>query len=257
MISFFNPYLQLRSLRRCRTPGAWLALLLALCTMVSTAHAMQFEVRVPYVIMSGGVTGMELRQLESVLADNPGITTIILKDSHGGDASSGYEMGAYIREHGLNTAVSGYCISSCSRMFLGGKERRFSDEQALEKTFIGFHGNYTKDGFLQSARMPMLKDWIIKYSDGKANPALVEQWVHIANHHGYDAFYHRDAKLLPDTQKVLLCQGTEDRQKRQQQCEKPQMGDALDNGIVTTWDLLQIKGPAESTPDEQQNKSAT
>jgi len=23
----------------------------------------------------------------------------------------------------------------------------------------------------------MLKEWVIKYSDGKANPAMVEQWV--------------------------------------------------------------------------------
>jgi len=219
---------------------AWLTPLLALTAMAGSAHAMQFEVRAPFVLMSGSVTGMEVRELESVLAKNPGITTVVLKDSHGGDAATGYAMGEFIRAHGLNTAVSGYCISSCSRMFLGGKERRFSDEQPLENTFIGFHGNYASNGALQSARMPMLKAWVIKYSDGKANPDLVEQWVHIPNHHGYASFYHRDAKLLPGTQKVLLCQGTEARASRQQQCQKPQMGDALDNGIVTTWEILSI-----------------
>ncbi len=64
--------------------------------------------------------------------------------------------------------------------------------------------------------MAYLKDWVIKYSDNKANPELVEQWVHIPNHRGYAAFYHRDAKVLPGSQKVMLCQGTEERGKRQE-----------------------------------------
>ncbi len=191
--------------------------------------------------MSGSVTGTELATLESTLEKKPGVTTIILKNSHGGDARSGYAVGEFIREHGLNTALSGYCISSCSRMFLGGKERRFSDDQSLEDTFVGFHGNYANDGSLITQRMPFLKAWVIKYSDNKANPELVEQWVHIPSRHGYAAFYHRDAKLLPNTQKVLLCMGTEQHSKRQRQCAKPEMGDALANGIVTSWDIFEMK----------------
>lgn len=204
-------------------------------------HAMEFEVRVPFVVMSGSVTGMELRELKSVLERNPGLTTVVLKNSHGGDAAAGYAVGEFIRERGLNTALSGYCISSCSRMFLGGKERQYSDDQALEKTFVGFHGNYGNDGSLLISRMEMLKEWIVKYSDGKVNPVLLDQWVHISNHHGYAAFYHRDARLLPSTKKVLLCQGTEERGRRQEQCAKPELGDALENGVVTTWEVLKIK----------------
>ncbi len=191
--------------------------------------------------MSGPVTGIELRGLESTLSAHPEITTVVLKDSHGGDARTGYAVGEFIREHKLGTALSGYCVSSCSRMFLGAVQRQFSNEQSLDKTFVGFHGNYANDGSLLTARMGYLKEWVIKYSDGKVNPELVEQWVHIPNHHGYVAFYHRDAKILPNTQKVLLCQGTEERSKRKEQCAKPEMGDALTNGIVTSWDILQIR----------------
>jgi hypothetical protein len=227
----------------------------ALLFMASIAHAMEFEVRGTAVLMSGPVTGIELRVLESILTSNPSITTVVLKNSTGGDARTGYAVGEFIRERGLNTALSGYCISSCSRMFLGGKERRYSDDQPLEKTFVGFHGNYADNGSLLSARMGYLKDWVIKYSDNKVNPDLVEQWVHIPNHHGYAAFYHRDAKVLPGSQKVMLCQGTEERGKRQEQCAKPEMGDALANGIVTTWDVLQIRalgaGAAPVATNEQ------
>jgi hypothetical protein len=216
--------------------------------LAGTAHAMEFEVRVPFVVMSGSVTGMELRELKSVLEKNLGITTVVLKNSHGGDAATGYAVGEFIRERGLNTALSGYCISSCSRMFLGGKERQYSDDQSLENTFVGLHGNYGNDGSLLVGRMEMLTEWIVKYSDGKANLSLVDQWVHIKNHHGYAAFYHRDARLLPGTQKVLLCQGTEERGKRQEQCEKPALGDALDNGIVTSWDVLPVRGRGRQFP---------
>jgi hypothetical protein len=212
----------------------------ALLAVVSTAQAMEVEVRGQAVLMSGPVTGIELRVLAGTLESHPDITTVVLKNSHGGDARTGYAVGEYIRAHKLNTALSGFCISSCSRMFLGGVQRQYSDEQPLDKTYVGLHGNYAADGSLQAGRMGYLKDWVIKYSDGKANPDLVEQWVHIPDHHGYIAFYHRDATILPGTQKVMLCQGTEDRGKRQEQCAKPEMGDALANGIVTTWEMYSL-----------------
>jgi hypothetical protein len=213
------------------------ATLLALPWMAS---AMEFDVRDHAVVMSGRVSGTEQRELERTLDKHRDINTVVLKNSTGGDARTGYAIGELIRERKLNTALSGYCISSCSRMFLGGVQRQYSNDQPLEKTFVGLHGNYANDGTLLSTRMGYLKDWIIRYSDGKANPALVEQWVYIPNRHGYAAFYHRDADLLPGTQKVMLCQGTEDRNKRQEQCARPERGDALTNGIVTTWDIYAL-----------------
>jgi hypothetical protein len=229
-----------------------LTLLLALAAMTGPVYAMDFDVRGTAVVMSGPVTGIEMRVLASTLSSNPGITTVVLKNSTGGDARTGYAVGEFIREHALNTAVSGYCISSCSRMFLGGKERHYSDDQPLEKTFVGFHGNYADNGNLLTQRMASLKAWVIKYSDNQANPDLVEEWVHIPDHHGYAAFYHRDATVLPGSQKVMLCQGTEERGKRQEQCAKPEKGDALANGIVTSWDVLPIgapvAGPAPVSP---------
>lgn len=219
----------------------------ALLALPWTAPAMEFEVRDHAVVMSGPVIGNELRVLESTLDSHPDINTVVLKNSTGGDARTGYAVGEFIRERKLNTALSGYCISSCSRMFLGGVQRQYSNDQPLEKTFVGLHGNYANDGSLQAGRMGYLKDWVIKYSDGKANPELVEQWVHIPSRHGYAAFYHRDAAILPGTQKVMLCQGTEDRKQRQEQCAKPEMGDSLTNGIATTWDIASLQANPQQT----------
>ena len=90
------------------------------------ANAMDIEIRSPFVILSGAVTGIELRLLRDVIDNNQAITTVVLKNSRGGDARSGYAVGEYIREKGLSTSVSGFCRSSCSRMFLGGKTMKFT-----------------------------------------------------------------------------------------------------------------------------------
>ena len=219
-----------------------IALVLACGCITAQGQAMSFEVHIPYLVMSGGVTGTEARMLEATLKDNPGITTIILKDSHGGFAPAGYDVGEMIRARGLNTALSGYCLSSCSRMFLGGNQRQYSDDQPLQITTVGFHGNYSDQGQLLPSSTVILKPWIAKYSDGKANPALVDQWIHIQTNHGMAFFYHKDAKVNFDSpDRVLLCLGTEDRHARAQQCQKPHLGNALDNGIVTTWDILRVR----------------
>ena len=194
--------------------------------------------------MSGRVEGNELRHLQDWLEKNPDIETIVFKNSPGGDAAVGYRVGEYLREKGLNTLLAGYCLSSCSRMFLGGKQRGFSNELPLERTFVGFHGNYANDGSLAQSRVSTLKTWIIKHSDGKADPALVDQWVNLQNRKGFAYFYHQHTNLNLGVQKVLLCQGSEEAARRRELCAKPELGDAMDNGIVTSWDVVKtLVGP--------------
>lgn len=207
-----------------------------------SATAMEVEIRVPYVFLSGAVNGTELRMLKSALEDHPGITTVVLKNSPGGDAQTGYRVGEFIRERGLNTAVSGFCHSSCSRFFLGGKQRFFSNDQPLERTRVGLHGNYKNDGRLDDTRVGPLKDWILKYSDGKARPELVDQWVRIPTHKGFAYFYHpTQAPEALGPHRMILCQGTEDASQRTKQCAKPDLGNAMDNGIVTSLDVLELR----------------
>ncbi len=210
-----------------------------------SANAMDIEARPPFVILAGSVTGIELRQLKDVIDNNPGVTTVVLKNSRGGDAKTGYAVGEYIREKGLSTAVSGFCRSSCSRMFLGGKTRSISNDQPIDKTYVAFHGNYANDGKLLRANMPALKSWVIKYSDGKADPKLVDQWVNLENHSGFAYFYHPQATIEAGPQRVLLCQGSEEPKTRLKQCAKPELGDALANGILTTLDIVNMKLPGE------------
>jgi hypothetical protein len=91
---------------------------------------------------------------------------VILRNSPGGDAPTGYRTGEWLREKGLRTAVSGYCYPSCSRMFLGGKVRLFTDDFPMERTNVGFHGHYDREGKLLPDLVSKygFYDWIIRYS---------------------------------------------------------------------------------------------
>ena len=135
------------------------------------------------------------------------------------------------------TAVSGYCYSSCSRMFLGGSTRYFTDDYPAEDTHIGFHGHYHADGSLNTALMRQygLRDWIIKYSDGKANPALVERWINIPYSRGMIHFFHPGLVKRAGTS-TFMCQGDESAGSVFA-CE-PIDKTALDLGIITSLDTV-------------------
>lgn len=215
----------------------------------SNVRAMDIEARPPFVILSGPVTGTELRQLKEVIDSNPAITTVVLKNSGGGDARTGFLVGEYIRDKGLNTAASGFCRSSCSRMFLGGNMRSFSNDQPLDATYVAFHSNYGNDGKRIHATASILKTWVTQYSDGKANPLLVDQWVNLDNRRGFAYFYHPQALIQAGPDRVLLCTGDEDPKNRLQLCTKPDLGDAMANGILTTLEIVTMSQPkAELKP---------
>lgn len=205
-----------------------------------SATAMEVSVSGAVVTMSGPVVLGDLARFKGAMGMHPDIKTVILRNSNGGHAPTGYQVGALIREKGLLTVVSGYCISSCSRMFLGGKERRFSDDQGLQKTFVGFHGHYDGAGHLnrQDVHRLGLYEWIIKYSDGKADEELVQRWINIEYNRGMVAFLHPDAKISGDA-RAFICDGREPR--RPLGCEGLQVK-ALELGVITDlaiWRLVE------------------
>ncbi|MGD0105144.1 MAG: hypothetical protein ABSC06_14035 [Rhodopila sp.] len=199
------------------------------------ANAMQIAVAGDELILSGQVVGDETSKVADILAANPTITTVILRNSPGGDVPAGYAIGEMLRMKGLRTAISGYCYSSCSRMFLGGRTRIFTNDYPPEYTNVGFHGHYKAGGLLdaEAVRRYGLKDWIIKYSDGKADPALVEKWVNIPESHDLIHFYHPIA-LQGHGATTFFCHGNEPRIFG---CEAISRT-ALDLGIITSLDII-------------------
>jgi hypothetical protein len=160
---------------------ALITILFALIVMLmvpAQALGMGLKVVGNQLILSGSVLGDEPGKVRDALATSPGIETVILHNSPGGNAPSGYQMGQLFRERRLHTALSGYCYSWCSRMFLGGSTRYFADDYLPESNNVGFHGNYDRMGHLDANKVRQfgLRAWIIKYSDpiGK-NRRVVKQ----------------------------------------------------------------------------------
>lgn len=216
-----------------------LLVLLSLLLAASPLAAMDMRLAGNQIILSGPVIHGDFDRLKRLLDDNGKIDTIILRDSPGGDARTGYAVGDMIRARKLRTAVSGFCRSSCSRMFLGGVERQFTDDQPVGRTHVGFHGNY-KDGLLDYQAVDRLKSWIIAYSDGKADEALVDRWVRIANHNGFIYFFDSERLKRKDGISVFLCTGNEDRAHRFDQCEKIAGKTGYQLGIFTSSALVRV-----------------
>ena len=219
------------------TATAFLILIMMLEFLPTRAPAMELKIVGNQIVLSGPVVGDEPEKVREALVSSPIIATVILRNSPGGDAPAGYQVGQMFRERGVRTAVSGYCYSSCSRMFLGGRTRYFTDDYLPESNNVGFHGHYDRGGHLNAdlVRRYGLHDWIIKYSDGKADLALVERWINIPYGRGMIHFFH-PGMVKHAGVSTFICQGDES-QRSVFACE-PIARTALDLGIITSLDLV-------------------
>jgi hypothetical protein len=216
---------------------ATLFALIVILMVPTRAPAMELKIVGNQLFLSGPVVGDEPGKVREALASSPRINTVILRNSGGGNAPAGYQVGQLLREHGVRTAVSGYCYSSCSRMFLGGSARYFTDDYLPETNNVGFHGHYDRMGHLNAdlVRQYGLRDWIIKYSDGKADPALVERWINIPSSRGMIHFFHPGLVNRAGAS-TFMCQGNES-SGSVFACE-PIGKTALDLGIITSLDIV-------------------
>jgi hypothetical protein len=223
-------------IRRMGLAGILLALIV-MALIPTQSFGMELKVAGTQLILSGPVVGDEPGKVREALASSPGVETVILRNSGGGNAPAGYQVGKLLRERGLRTAVSGYCYSSCSRMFLGGSTRYFTDDYMPEYNNVGFHGHYDRVARLNAhlVRQYGLRDWIIKYSDGKANPALVERWINIPYSRGMIHFFHPGLVKRAGAS-TFMCQGDES-PGSVFACE-PIGKTALDLGIITSLDTV-------------------
>jgi hypothetical protein len=216
---------------------ARLFLIMLQCCVVQTSQAMEMNRCGDQLILSGSIEREDTYRIKDAIKEDPRIHTAVLRNSPGGNADAGYQIGEYFRERGISTYVSGFCLSSCSRMFLGGAARFFTNDYPPSQTVVGFHSNYTAAGQIAPGAQWKLKQFINKYSDGKADPALVERWVNIPYRNGFARFFHPSALNRSDKVSILLCTGHEPSNQRWRQCEHISGHDALSMGVITSTEI--------------------
>lgn len=96
------------------------------------AAAMNYHLQRDRIVLSGGVTYADMVSLPALLekakAEGRPIREVVLRTSNGGSLAAGEWLQGVIRTAGLNTIVSGHCISSCSIMQSGGVERHLAGD---------------------------------------------------------------------------------------------------------------------------------
>jgi hypothetical protein len=193
--------------------------------------AMELRVVDRAIILSGEVIHADLERVTKAFEAHPNVTHVVLRNSMGGNSWTGYRLGELFRARGVTTAVSGFCVSSCSRLFLGGKQRVFTDDFPHSLTYVGFHGHYDFGKLnLEAVKKQDLIAWTTKYTDNKVDPKLLARWANIARRAG-DVRFYPDAVADRWKATTFLCEGAESR--RPQLCERISTN-ALSQGVVTS-----------------------
>jgi hypothetical protein len=93
-----------------------------------------------------------------------------------------------------------------------------------------------------------LRDWIIKYNDGKADPVLIERWINIPYSRGMIHFFHPGLVNRAGAS-TFFCQGDQSTHSVFY-CE-PVGKTALDLGIITSLFVAPIAKRQIATPIAQ------
>lgn len=200
-------------------------------------QAMTIEVRGNSIYAAGPV-GDDYVKFQEALAQ-PSIERVVLVNSVGGDLWAGMRVGKLIREKEIKTVISGYCISACAIMFMGGKERSFSDAFRPSQTYIGIHGPhdiYTKA--VLHGKAVQIYDFMEKGMAGKFNEKVMKMALYEMDDSGAMLRVF-DAQRLPK-RVTYHCLSSKTLRKN---CTDIPDQDALSLGIVTTNDFTTVDLP--------------
>ena len=213
-------------------------LVLAAVLVAFAAHAMKLEVSGNVVYASGPVEN-DLREFQEALA-KPGVDTVAFVNSPGGDLWTGLTIGRMIAGKGFKTVTAGFCISACSIMFMGGRERSFSDVYRPAQTFVGIHGAHMTD---TKGLNPQIQPQIYAFYKQNMGPGFNADVMNTALYDMQDAgalLRVFDAARLPK-RPPFHCKSVQSLRK---DCTEFKELDALSLGIVTTNAFTALKLPA-------------
>ncbi len=104
-----------------------------------SAQAMTLERVGSDLYATGPTVGEDFIAFRQAFAQG-GIERLILVNGPGGDLWTGMQVARMVRDAKIKTVVSGFCMSACSLIFMGGKERAFGTGHLPRATLIGIHG---------------------------------------------------------------------------------------------------------------------
>ena len=214
---------------------------LAIALLAPAARAMDFHQVGDTLVLSGPVAGDDLVRLRNhVMAFH--VKLVLLHESPGGDLWTGYQIGNWIRDEGLPTAVSGKCESACGLIFLSGVERSFSDGKPHAQTMVGLHGAHSVDTRRPITELsPRMAYMIRTMTDRKYPDELLKRTVYPRNAEDIVYAFH-PGRYAADAagRGIVECLKQPEAAFK---CTMLQGLDALGIGVITQPEVLQL--PAE------------
>jgi rhodanese-related sulfurtransferase len=215
------------------------AALVACLLWALSAQGMGVSVQGPTVFASGLVEDDYRKFVEAL--DQPGVEQVVFVNSPGGDLWTGMRVGRMIADKGFKTVVAGSCISACSIMFMGGRERTFSDAFVHALTYVGIHGPHNKlTRAVSREQAGQIYAFFRNQMDGHFNADIINQALFDMDDAGallrvFDAYR---APKLPS----YHCKSEHTARK---DCTEYQGEDAYTLGVVTSVDLTHVDLPLE------------
>jgi PQQ-dependent catabolism-associated CXXCW motif protein len=213
------------------------------CACMSLAGlAMTVEVHGNQVFATGPVED-DLRKFEDAFAKG-GIDTVVFVNSPGGDLWTGLRVGRLIADKGYKTVIAGSCVSACSIMFMGGKQRYFSDALRANLTMIGIHGAHNKDTKQVNAQaQPQIFAFYKQHMGEKFNPEVMNQALYDMEDSG--SLLRVFDPVRSDKTAPYHCKSS---QTPRAQCTKFDGKDAFNLGIITHKELVALNLPTGFRP---------
>ena len=211
----------------------------ALCfSLAWAAHGMTVEVQGNVVFATGPVED-DLAKFQAAF-DKPGVDTVAFVNSPGGDLWTGLRVGRLIADKGYHTVIAGFCVSACSIMYMGGKQRTFSDAFRPAQTFIGIHGAHER---ATKAVNPVLQPQIFAFyrqnMSERFDAAVINQALYDMEDSG-SLLRVFDAARQP-RRAAYHCRSVQTLRK---DCTEIKDADALSLGIVTGNTITALNLPA-------------
>lgn len=216
----------------------WLLFLLWwLCC--ANVQAMTLETLENKIFATGPVGGNDFNQFKDAF-ENPRIDTVVFVNSPGGDLWTSLRVGQMIEAKGYRTVAVGYCMSACSIMFMGGRERRFGDSLRPSANVIGIHGAHdsnTKQ--VIGALQPQIYGFYKQMIGDKFNAPIINQALYQMEDAGGFLRIYETARLPAAL--TYHCAGV---QTPRRQCTDYKTENGMTLGVLTHLELAPITLPA-------------
>lgn len=201
-------------------------------------NAMTIEVQGNQVFATGPVQD-DLRKFEEAFA-KPGVDTVVFVNSPGGDLWTGLRVGGLIADKGYKTVIAGSCVSACSIMFMGGKQRQFSDAFRPNQTFIGIHGAHNSETKQVIATLqPQIFAFYKLHMTDKFNAAVMNQALYQMEDSG--SLLRVFDPVRSNKTATYHCVSS---QTPRDKCSKLPEADAVNLGILTNAEFVKVNLPA-------------